>query len=448
MSLFTHIALENADHDAQPDIAATQTELEAGVSDQDMVQTEVEDMTAAIESAIDEAGNLEEIEDTLEESVESGEGVSEDTARVVDVAVESMRLRLQMPESIRSSRIVPSLESFGSTASRLTATQIALEGIVDTLKKVWETIKRVAAQVWEKIKSFLTGLFRSTGMLKKHLEALKAKASAVSAGAKPAKDKLDSKSLALSLGDGKAANLSTANEMAGNAEKILDASASFTQGLNKNAAEIIRALGSDNNYNIKADDLLSIVKDSFSKLPVVKDEKDKTTYGPFSGDKVFTLEIKSEGNDTAINFAMAKGESKLTEIEALNKSQLDGAIARALALVKVLEDRNKISGAADKASKLLQQVIDKGISIVGSADKAMASDSEAGKEALAERSKQHKQAQKSVRTFIGLSSRINSSFPGIAFSTAKAMADYVSLSINNLKDGKVEADDKLKLLGN
>lgn len=429
MSIFNHLALENEDVAAQPDITETQTELETSVDEQTMVQTDVEEMTAAIESAIDEASDLEEIGETLEESVEEGEGVSEDAARVVDIAVESIRARLGMPASVRSTRVVPALESFGSSASRLTATQIALEGIGDQVKKVWETIKRVAAQVWEKIKSFFVGLLRNASLLKKHLEALKARAKAVPAGAKPAKEVLDSKSLAVALGNGAKADASTVKELNENAIKLVMAGANFNEGIHKAAAEMTKALTGD----IGNIEFLKPAEAALSVLPVVKEEGNKTVYGPFGGGKVITVTKKEEGEDVTFDLTIGKAEAKASAITALTQAQLVGVIDEALQIVTTLQDTRKTSAAYEKAEKVLRTTIEKGINAITAVEKATASDDEAGKEAVKQATANQKKVQRSLRTYIGMASRVNSSFPGIAFTTAKAMADYVSLSINNLK---------------
>lgn len=131
---------------------------------------EIEDMHEAIESAEADAETLGDIRDTMQEAVDSGEGIPESAAAIADVAVEAICDRLGIR---REQPLVPATENFGSQGSRLAATKIAIEGIGDSIKRIWESIKKALLAAWEKIKAFFNTYFTSLGRARTLLEALK-----------------------------------------------------------------------------------------------------------------------------------------------------------------------------------------------------------------------------------------------------------------------------------
>ena len=134
---------------------------------------EVSGDVAQVEEAEADVAVVEQIEEVLEKAVESGEGISETAAEIAQIAVESMQRRL----GIKAAKM-PSLESFGSASSRVTATRVALEGIKDTAKKAWEAIVAFVKSIAEKVVNFFKGMFDITVRLQNRADKLKAKAAA------------------------------------------------------------------------------------------------------------------------------------------------------------------------------------------------------------------------------------------------------------------------------
>lgn len=126
-------------------------ELEAQVAQADVVESEgeVEELVQAVEEAVDGVEELGDIAEVAEDSVEAGVGLTEEAAEIAEVAVESICNRLGYKPA---KRIVPSMESFGATSSRLDATKYALEGFKDTIAKIWAGIKAFFVKVGEKLK--------------------------------------------------------------------------------------------------------------------------------------------------------------------------------------------------------------------------------------------------------------------------------------------------------
>ena len=144
--LSSEIVPENAEQQERVE------ELEAQVAQGEVVQSEgeVTEMADAIDDAVTAVEELSEVNDILENSIEENEGLTEDAAAVAEVAVESICNRLGYKPT---KRIVPAMESFGATSSRLDATKYALESIKGTAIRVWEAIKKFFSDLWTKIKS-------------------------------------------------------------------------------------------------------------------------------------------------------------------------------------------------------------------------------------------------------------------------------------------------------
>jgi hypothetical protein len=123
-----------------------------------------------LEGATGDTEMIEDIKEILEESVENGQGIDATTAAVVSAVTESFREKM----GIRG-RAMPSLESFGSASSRMTATNLALLSIGDTLSRAWEAIKTFFKNIWDKIKTFYKRVFTAVGRMKARALALRTK---------------------------------------------------------------------------------------------------------------------------------------------------------------------------------------------------------------------------------------------------------------------------------
>jgi hypothetical protein len=124
---------------------------------------------AAVDSAIEAGGDLEQVEEFVEKQEEQG-GMDEDTAEAVKIAVEAIARRVGYnPKNIYQ---LYATESFASSSSRKVNTQLAMEGIKDFLKNLWEKIKAFVMKIWGKLKEFWDKHFSTVGRLVKKLEAL------------------------------------------------------------------------------------------------------------------------------------------------------------------------------------------------------------------------------------------------------------------------------------
>lgn len=126
----------------------------------------VEETAAQIEEATEGAEDLEKLGDAVAGTVEEG-GMTPATAEVVDVAVESICKRLGI-----SRKVVPAFESFGSKSTRLQSTKVAMEGIAETARSIWDAIMRAIKKAYDYVVEFFKKIFDVSLKLKNRAEAL------------------------------------------------------------------------------------------------------------------------------------------------------------------------------------------------------------------------------------------------------------------------------------
>jgi len=110
---------------------------------------EIEGGMAQAESAMTDVDTLEKIEEGMQASVDSGEGMDPTSAKIAEVAIESICRRL----GIDASKVTVSSESFGSRNTRMRSTNMALEGIGDAMSSAWRAIKAMFKKVMAMIKN-------------------------------------------------------------------------------------------------------------------------------------------------------------------------------------------------------------------------------------------------------------------------------------------------------
>jgi hypothetical protein len=177
-------AMENDEVSLSDDtgVDASMNEMEIGAAEVATEAQEIVQTVSDVESATADAQTLEKVQDVVGQTVQSGQGMDETTAQVAQVVVESICVRLGIPNS---RRVIPSIESFGSSNSRLAATRVAMEnGFTDMIKRIWEAIKKV----WNSIKDFFARFFANADKVKKAAEIMRDSIQTKLAGKTP-KDK-------------------------------------------------------------------------------------------------------------------------------------------------------------------------------------------------------------------------------------------------------------------
>ncbi len=174
-------ALENADLENQgtPELEASPEQGEVADVQVDVGDDmgEMEEVAAGVEEGVGAADQLEEVQDVVEQAAEQGEGLDPVAAEAVRLAVEAICARVGAnPKAMYS---LYAVENFRSSSSRKANTRVALEGIGEFLKSLWEKIKAALTGLWEKVTAFWNKHLSSLGRTLKALEAMKNKVSQV-----------------------------------------------------------------------------------------------------------------------------------------------------------------------------------------------------------------------------------------------------------------------------
>ena len=178
-SLSRRLAIEDADTDIGEVemVPAPEAEAPAAMAEVTEAGQEVEEITSAIGEASDDIDELETVGEIVSDSIEpevaggaEGPGMEPVAAALAAEAVKRLRKKwgLSSPSSIGA----PALESFGRASSRKQATRLALLGITDTIKKVWEKIKAFFKGLWEKIRNAVVSIFQSNLKTQKRAQTL------------------------------------------------------------------------------------------------------------------------------------------------------------------------------------------------------------------------------------------------------------------------------------
>lgn len=154
-------SLESADG-ALPEGTEAEVALESEVAANEIMEADRE-----VEMAELQEDELADAEESLESIVMSLESLIEKDPRGLDrVAAEGYHHAVRAIVGTALDNPVASLESFGSSTECQHATELSLEGIKDTLKKIWEAIKRAVRNAIRAVSDFFAKLFGGVSKLK------------------------------------------------------------------------------------------------------------------------------------------------------------------------------------------------------------------------------------------------------------------------------------------
>jgi hypothetical protein len=408
-------------------VPETQAEVEVAATEVTEQVAEIETMDTAIDSAETDAGTLGDIQEVMTASVDSGEGLTEEAAQIAEVAVEAIRARLGMK---RDQKVMPSMESFGSKSSRLTATKVAIEGIKETMKGIWESIVKAVKWVWNKIKSFFMSLTKHRATLLKHLTGLQDKVRAFSGDA--AKTVTGTAVKAFNVGG---------KTDAGTAMKVLGDSAKMFKGVAvgaTSAAGLVNKLtdvkGTPADLTESGLKLLEAIQGPMTELGSVTSEKKGADgksvahYGNLAFGRSIVISTDSDAVSNSGLVIQLEDNSKEAAKDApgLSKAEMEKVLAASIDLVKSLQAYDKIEKDLEKITKACEQVSTAVINGVSN----MSED----KEVQAGLQK----AAKNIRSLNAMVAKFGSSMPSAVYQAAKAGGDYVYASMSGKKEEKKE----------
>lgn len=319
------------------------------VSDNESAAAQLQDQT---EEAAEVATALESMAESLRAAAGNG-GLSKDAAHAVNIATEHLMRRVGIDTTKRT---MPALESYGTVQSRVVATQLAMESMANTARKIWyaivDAIKKSIAWLVDRWNSF----FDVAKKLKERADKLAAKAEGV--GAKEPKVKeLDNSGYvsALHVG-GKIENLpghiETVSKLVGaefgGVAKRMEA---FTKGVEAKEAGAVGAA-------------VSVLQEHSADMSLVTNPEAEGIRKPLEGVTVLRSpelpggkaliqeEMKAEKNDDADAMVKALNASKQYLGDFSNKTKpADGAKMPVLSPADLAKLAKTVSGLADTLQK-------------------------------------------------------------------------------------------------
>ena len=153
--------------------------VEAGLAENAEMEQQVQEEQVQADAIEESAETLQEVKEGLESAMARG-GVTAGEAYAYQVAI-----RAAMRPFGLHKQAAASLENVGSERSRLEATRVTLESIVETLKTWWNAFVAQISKLFETIKGWFGGLFNNVKRLEERADALITKAGEI----KGSKDK-------------------------------------------------------------------------------------------------------------------------------------------------------------------------------------------------------------------------------------------------------------------
>ena len=406
-------------------------------------EDEVGTSVSQIEAAVQDGEELESIAEVASDAVESGEGLTKESAELASIAIESIRRRVGIHSGTRA---VPATESFGNSNTRLTSTKMIVEAISFDIKKIWAAIKAAFIRVVDKIRGFLSSLFKSTSMLNNYIKSLIKRAESVSTSAVKKEEELNVGLLTKNFTVNGKANLATSREIVKNTLSLAGVSTLIAASARNVGSEAVKLANNLSPEGIKAflkveeKESMNIVTaaKAFSaisgagiggaKMPDVED-----TYGPFINGKVILKKFEDKkilGTDIRVYSIKFENTSApaAKSITALSLSEIKETLKMALELAKGAETFKKDEAAYADIAKQVSKLSD---TIISHAEKISDKDDEATKSSLKELKSFVNDTMKTVGSFGQIA-------PAATFQCARALADYASASLRNLGEKTVE----------
>lgn len=423
-------------------VPEVQLEVEQNTAQLTDTAQQVEQAAAAMEEAVAAVDAIDDQAQVLEQGVESGEGVAPETAVAVECAVNAYAVRLGIKRAGTFSR-----ENFGSRNGRLAATKLSLEDIGDTIRSIFERIKAIALRVWEKIKSFILGLFKSTQAMDKHLQSLKDRVMKLDDSMTPDKTELDNESLAKVFSVNKTANKTTAETILTHSTALLEGRiilSKETRTAVNSITGVFRTSGDPDKTKIAeqiraiGDSVASRMDGAFAKAGEIggaierkKEDADKDAdvsyYGPLAGCRVIARKLKKEeiAGEKVVTFGLSMityDHIAADKITALRKDEMVALLTKATALLDALDGVKKSQSNVEDIQKQLDSAADAALAKLKSAA-----------ESDTELNRLYRKVGSQMAEVNGVLATLGLSIPNAVYAAVKGVGDYVSASIANMK---------------
>lgn len=352
----------------------TLNETDLVVAADDTIEIEIADAAEAEHEAEEQSDNVEELGEiseglesiliSMESAMQDG-GLSPQSALFMQHAVQAHVGRLGMS----AGDVTPSMESFGGASGQAAATTISMEGVGDTIKKIWLAIKNAVAKAIQAVKNFFAKIFGGVGKLKSRIDSLKTTVAGLTAF------------------DGSDIKVPNANTLRykGKADisSIINGLKATDSQLGKVVPDMINA--ANDFYVVKVARILSRSEMNEEAKEALQDELANTTEettqtiakivqvsNVISGDAVLRGSATANSEHGAATNVKAprlvKGfgfkaiDDSATEAKAPSKSEMETILKLAADMVAKLEDRKKglegLTKAREEASKKTDAKVD------------------------------------------------------------------------------------------
>lgn len=174
----------------------------------------IESLVVAIEEVLDEAENIEEVIDTVQEVAtdENGEeeGLTEEEATLAEESLRVIYRRLGIPMQ----NVMPATEGFRTKSTRVSSTHVAVEGMMDTIKKIWDSVSESMSRVARRFSDFLKNAITTNRSVAATAAKLKEKLIALKgAGAGAVVAEFEDKALYRRFLDGKPVDVASVKQL-------------------------------------------------------------------------------------------------------------------------------------------------------------------------------------------------------------------------------------------
>lgn len=350
---------EVAEAGVDGDGAAGAETLETDLIEVNDSASEGTDREDSIDDAVDAVDELSEDVETLEAAQESG-GINEYAAAILTRKVNLRLASLGMPE-LR----VPATESFGTYSTRQGATQVAIEGIKESIANIWKAIISAITNSIKWIRDFFTKFFGAQEKLLKRAKALKERA-------KDTKGTIES-------GDIEKASLARA--LAANGEVSLDKVKFFNEeikgllsnlkGLSNKLNGIISKLNSLESAQTVGEDVKATVESLFARLNVTDSKEEKSgdsdkevkIIPDLPGNRFveFTTSAKNP-EENGVRVANGEGKNEVEKLKTLSLNEcqslteaIEGIATTMVDMRKEFDNVAKVKEDLVKAAKKLSK---------------------------------------------------------------------------------------------
>lgn len=392
----------------------------------------IEDDSSLIAETQDDAEVLQDVQDVATDAEAEG-GLSPDAAEMAEVITEHIGRKL----GIRT-RIMPSMESFGSANSRKAATKLAIENIGEQIARIWQVIKDAIVNLWKKIVAFVKKLFNGNLALEKAAKALKDRVKTLKGTVK--EDTFEDGSISSNFGT-ETVNEAKVSEVlglhvgycarAGALESIIAASAtsldalaeSMGKGVTVNSGKSDKAiLGA---FEKLADFMAPGSPSEFKEFTYPTDAKQWLVKGD-----VVKLEADWEKNEDGVeevtltySFDKADGFSETgKKVDTLSIGSMNSICDKVIELSKANDKLSKSIDAASKKTNDLVKAIDKIV------QKAKENEKKGNENASKETRSDMNMLKKSVNMVSRLTGSFSTAIASKNITAGKAALGYVSKS--------------------